>query len=136
MSGAHRGWVGVDLDGTLAQYDGWRHAAHIGAPVPLMQQRVIDWLKEGREVRIFTARIYPINECVRPEDILTFQPVTDRDRDAVLALRAIQAWCLEHFRAVLPVTNLKDYGMTMLYDDRCVTVEQNTGKIIGRPNGN
>lgn len=28
------GWIGVDLDGTLAIYDVWRGANHIGEPVP------------------------------------------------------------------------------------------------------
>ena len=27
---ASRGWIGVDLDGTLADYHGWRGAEHIG----------------------------------------------------------------------------------------------------------
>ncbi len=26
------GWIDVDLDGTLAQYDGWKGVAHIGEP--------------------------------------------------------------------------------------------------------
>ena len=26
-----KGWIGVDLDGTLAQYDHWRGIEHIGA---------------------------------------------------------------------------------------------------------
>lgn len=34
------GWIGVDLDGTLAFYDSWRGIDHIGAPIPLMLQRV------------------------------------------------------------------------------------------------
>ena len=28
------GWIGVDLDGTLARYDGWRGIDHIGEPMP------------------------------------------------------------------------------------------------------
>jgi hypothetical protein len=27
------GWVGVDLDGRLARYDGWQGASHIGEPI-------------------------------------------------------------------------------------------------------
>ena len=30
------GWIGVDLDGTLAYCDQWRGAPHIGEPIPLM----------------------------------------------------------------------------------------------------
>lgn len=27
-----QGWIGVDLDGTLAEYHGWKGAEHIGQP--------------------------------------------------------------------------------------------------------
>jgi len=50
------GWIGVDLDGTLATYGGWKGPDDIGAPVPAMMKRVKRWIGEGREVRIFTAR--------------------------------------------------------------------------------
>lgn len=39
MSGSS-GWIGVDLDGTLAHYDSWRGVDHIGAPVIPMLDRV------------------------------------------------------------------------------------------------
>ncbi len=55
------GWIGVDLDGTLAHYDGWAGPESIGEPIPLMMARVREWLALGREVRIFTAR------CCVPE---------------------------------------------------------------------
>jgi hypothetical protein len=51
------GWIGVDLDGTLAHYDGWVNTFHIGDPVPLMAARVRQWLENGEDVRIFTARV-------------------------------------------------------------------------------
>lgn len=49
---SNRGWIGVDLDGTLAHYDGWKGETHIGKPIPLMLARVKRWLAEGKEVRI------------------------------------------------------------------------------------
>jgi hypothetical protein len=49
------GYIGVDLDGTLARYDGWNNGV-IGEPIPLMQSRIWDWLGSGQEVRIVTAR--------------------------------------------------------------------------------
>lgn len=52
------GWIGVDLDGTLAHYEGWKGVEHVGAPVPAMLQRVKDWIAKGVEVRIFTARVF------------------------------------------------------------------------------
>ena len=103
------GWIGVDLDGTLAEYDRWRGPDHIGNPIPAMVARVKDWLRTGHEVRIFTARVW--NE---PED----HPVTNQ----------IQHWCLRHIGAMLPVTCMKDYGMIELWDDRAVQVIPNTGQ--------
>lgn len=46
------GWIGVDLDGTLARYDGWVGITHISDPVPAMQDRVVRWLDQGIDVRI------------------------------------------------------------------------------------
>jgi hypothetical protein len=106
-----KGWIGVDLDGTLAHYDGWMGASHVGAPVPRMLARVKRWLEQGREVRIFTARVGP-------------QP-NGEDLEARVA---IDAWCLEHLGRTLEVTAIKDYGMLQLWDDRCVQVIPNTGR--------
>lgn len=110
-----RGWIGVDLDGTLAEYDGWRGPDRIGAPVPAMVERVKLWLGEGKDVRIFTARI-------------SSDGTIERVMDAERARAAIQQWCIEHLGRVLPITNTKDYGMIELWDDRCVQVEKNTGR--------
>lgn len=113
------GWVGVDLDGTIAQYGGWkplvsnnqaRKLGLIGPPVPAMLERVKGWLTQGIEVRIFTAR------------------VCDGDPETV---KQIEEWCLEHVGRRLKVTNVKDYSMVALYDDRAVAVEQNTGRVLG-----
>jgi len=102
------GWIGVDLDGTLAHYTGWKGPEDIGEPIPEMVSRVLDWCNGGQEVRIFTAR------ASVPEQI---PPIVE--------------WCKEHLGRELPVTNVKDFGMIELYDDRCVQVEMNTGKLIG-----
>lgn len=111
------GWIGVDLDGTLAVYDGWHGETHIGAPVPRMVERVKRWLAEGREVRIFTARA----------STLPALPEENRDYSTSAAVTAIEAWCLEHLGVVLPVTCKKDYLMTELWDDRAVQIVPNTG---------
>lgn len=103
------GWIGVDLDGTLAQYDTWQGASHIGEPVPAMLERVKRWLAAGIEVRVFTARV------AIPESGV---------------VRAIEDWCLVHLGRALPVTCMKDYGMVELWDDRAVQVEKNTGRRI------
>lgn len=99
------GWIGVDLDGTLAEYGEWKGSDHIGEPVGGMAFRVRKWLAEGREVRIFTARA-----CV-PEQVA-----------------AVEAWTLKHFGVALQVTCKKDFGMVELWDDRAVRVKANEGE--------
>jgi len=109
-----RGWIGFDLDGTLAFYDGWQGVTHIGAPIMPMVDLVRSYLGEScYDVKIFTAR-------VAIEDPNELQEVTT----------AIQNWCIEHIGIALPITNRKDFAMVRLYDDRCMQVETNTGKLI------
>jgi hypothetical protein len=99
------GWIGVDLDGTLAHYSGWVSETHIGEPVAPMVARVKRWLAEGRIVKIFTARAHSLR-----------------------SVEAIQAWCQQHIGPVLEVTATKDYKMVELWDDRAVGVIPNTGR--------
>lgn len=108
-----KGWIGVDLDGTLAHYDVWEGIEHIGAPIPAMVARVKKWLEAGIEVRIFTARV------TKGKD----------DRDVKQARCVIEAWCEIHIGCKLKVTNVKDYGLIELWDDRAVRVAFNTGEI-------
>jgi hypothetical protein len=105
------GWIGVDLDGTLAEYHGWGSGA-IGKPVPLMVERVKRWHAEGKDVRIFTARV----SCANRNQL-------DAERECV----AVQIWCLEHLGFVPVVTCEKDYRMIELWDGRCHPVQLNTG---------
>lgn len=121
------GWIGVDLDGTLAQYNGWQGENHIGDPVPLMAARVHQWLEERKDVRIFTARVACDAQWIGPVGIP--EPMSKSE-----ARKEIERWCEKHFGRVLPVTSQKDYGMVELWDDRCVQVEPNTGRRLdGRP---
>ena len=102
------GWIGVDLDGTLAKYDGWKDGA-IGDPVPEMLFRVRKWLADGVAVKCMTARA-----CV-PEQVA-----------------AVRAWLDSHGLESVEVTNVKDFSMIELWDDRAVCVEPNTGRVVGR----
>ena len=101
------GWIGVDLDGTLAYYDGWKSPEHIGEPIPKMAERVREWLAQGREVRIFTARAGVREQIIH-----------------------VEKWCVKHFGVTLIVTDRKDFGMIELWDDRCVQIQPNTGEIV------
>jgi hypothetical protein len=104
-----RVWIGVDLDGTLAEYHGRISIEHIGDPVPAMLERVNAWLDEGIEVRIFTARVS--------------HPTLRRE-----AARVIGDWCQKHGLPRLRITNAKDFDMIELWDDRAVRVETNSGR--------
>lgn len=108
-----KGWIGVDLDGTLAEYDEWMGILHIGNPIEPMVQRVRRWIDEGHTVKIFTARASRGGE------------------EGKLAVRFVQQWCEKWIGHRLEVTNCKDLDMIELYDDRCVQVLKNTGTLVG-----
>lgn len=117
------GWIGVDLDGTLARYDGWVSEEHIGEPIPAMLAKVKAWRAEGIDVRIFTARVDGGEAAVAMGNA---EGEKFRDVDRIRGF--IERWCMEHVGEVLPVTNRKDYGMVELWDDRAVRVVANTGE--------
>jgi hypothetical protein len=102
-------WIGIDLDGTLAYYDGiWRGIIeHIGEPIRPMIEFVTDLLAQGKKIKIFTARA--------------------KNRDTI---PYIHKWLKENDLPEFEVTNEKDFGMIMLYDDRCSQVVTNTGEIV------
>lgn len=104
------GWIGVDLDRTLAYYDTWRGLTHIGRPIPQMLERVQRWVQEGKTVKIFTAR-YSLPDGPERDELVT----------------AIHKWLAEHNLPPLEVTNVKDFGCVEIWDDIAVQVIPNTG---------
>lgn len=98
------GWIGVDLDGTLAS-DASDDNMAIGEPVPEMAARVRRWHQAGVKVKIFTAR------ASNPVEI-----------------PKIKAWLLANKLPDFEITNIKDYQMVELWDDRAVEVIKNTGR--------
>jgi hypothetical protein len=109
-------WIGVDLDGTLAVYAEWNGPCSIGPIIPLMKDRILEWLSSGQvEVKIMTARVC----SSQPEGF------------AGKARKAIQDWLEENGLPRLDVTAEKDFKMIELWDDRAVQVEHNTGKAVG-----
>jgi len=109
-------WIGVDLDGTLAEYNGWKGPSNIGKPIELMVGRVKKWLDEGKDVQIVTARVHPGNQGKSESEL------------------AIRQWTKKVFGKSLRCRSDKDFDMIELWDDRCVQVETNTGKMIGGKN--
>lgn len=98
----------VDLDRTLAKYDGWKGAHVIGEPIKPMLELVKKWLREGKTIKIFTAR------ANRPDNI-----------------QYVDEWLVDNGIGGLEVTNIKGEDLFCIFDDRCVQVEPNTGKILG-----
>lgn len=104
---ANGGWlIAVDLDGTLAEWSDNQHINVIGRPIKPMVIRVRQWIKQGKQVVIFTARV-----------------ATKGQR------RLIRKWLKENNLPDLPITNKKDWRMKVFYDDRCVPVQRNKGVI-------
>lgn len=112
------GWIGVDLDGTLALT--CSNTREIGAPVAPMLSRVHDWLDQGLEVRIVTARVGASGVTLRDG---TVDDQCNAERQRAL----VEAWCVEHVGQRLMVTASKDVMMVELWDDRCVQVEKDKG---------
>lgn len=111
-----KGWIGIDLDGTLAHYDGWKGIEHVGEPVIPMVVRVRKMIADGEHVKIFTARVYGLSG-----DELT------------KAVQPIAKFCIDNFGHMLDVTCVKDFGMIALYDDRAYHVIPNTGTVVLPP---
>ncbi len=103
---ANKEWIGVDFDGTLAEYGGWDGATKCGKPIPKMVARVRRWLRDDKKVKIFTARA-----------------------DDEESVKAIKKWLKENDLPDLEITNLKDQYMVKLWDDKAVAVEKNTGEV-------
>lgn len=103
-----RGWIGVDLDGTLAKYDSWKGEDHIGDPIPAMLFRVKQWVSRGVRVKIMTARYH----------------------NGPRQIELIQDWLEKHDLPRLEVTATKDFKMIRLWDDRAIQVEENTGRRL------
>jgi hypothetical protein len=99
-------WIGVDFDGTLAEYGGWHGATKCGKPIPKMVARVRRWVGHGKKVKIFTARA-----------------------DDEKSVNAIKKWLKDNELPDLEITNIKDQYMVKLWDDKAVGVETNTGEV-------
>lgn len=109
-------WMGVDLDGTLAEYTGWVGPTSIGKPIPAMVARVKQWLAEGKTVKIFTARVFAGGRVT--------------EQELIEVRSAIDEWCLTYIGRPLEITCVKDFGMIELWDDRSVQVIPNTGETV------
>lgn len=98
-------WIGVDLDGTLAEITGTT-GRRIGKPVQPMLKRVKRWLADGKAVKIMTARRLDQGQ-----------------------IDELENWLMRHDIEKCGITNSKDPDMIELWDDNALRVERNTGKL-------
>lgn len=108
-------YIGVDFDGTMATYDGWKGATVLGKPVPEMVRRMQEAMRQGSQFWIFTARVNPAGH--KYKDSL----------DATEAFVAIAKWSMEVFGELLPITHEKNQLWQEIWDDRGRQVIENTG---------
>lgn len=142
-------WIGFDLDGTLAKYDGWKGIDNIGEPVKPMVDLIKKLHDEGKVVKILTARVAPRirDDGTVGEDFvkMTFlemnkflnYPKTPDElvghEGSVISASArffIRNWCQKHLGFVPEITHEKDQLMTDLYDDRVKQVVTNEGTLV------
>ena len=107
-------WTGFDLDGTLAEYDGWHGIDHIGKPIKPMCDLMKKIRAEGQKVKILTARVAPRKD----------------GSDTKEARKHIEKWCEKNLGFVPEITHEKDSLMDSLYDDRAIQVIPNTGIVL------
>jgi hypothetical protein len=99
--------VGFDLDGTIAYYEpGYCERRIIGPPIQTMIIEMNKWINAGFTVKIFTARVAEQS-----------------------SIKLIQTWLRENNLPEIEITNIKDPGLFLFYDDRAVHVRRNTGEV-------
>ena len=113
-----KAWIGCDLDGTLAKYDGWKGWQHIGEPVEKMVLKLKSYMERGLTVKIWTARCSKVSLA---RSNVTFEQMA----------KVIQDWTEKVFGKRLDVVTEKDCDMLFCFDDSIMQVEPNTGNIIG-----
>jgi len=135
MSDTHgvngEGWIGFDLDGTLAKYDGWQGLDHIGEPIEAMVRLAKKFHAEGKHIKILTARVAPRQneDGVFGEQGIILKNEYGVDQHYV-ASYFIRKWCEANLGFVPEIVHQKDHLMLELYDDRVKQVVPNKGVLV------
>ena len=78
--------IAVDLDGVLAQFEGWKGEDHIGSPLPGAMEFLQSLVSAGMQPVIFTTRTGPaLGEWIQkylPPDVLECLIVTSTKQPA------------------------------------------------------
>lgn len=99
------------MDGTLAEYHSNGDISKIGKPIEKMIVLLRYYLSRGFICKIFTTRA----------SVLEHIPT-------------IKQWLSDNNLPILEITNIKTFSCILIFDDRAVQVEENTGRILGNPN--
>lgn len=106
--------IAVDLDGTLAEYHGWKGVTHIGEPIKSVVDAVKAAYEDGAEIHIFTARV--------------------SDDESKAASYYISDWCVKHgLHFIRSITATKHKFFTEFWDDRAIQVIKNEGTFVMCP---
>lgn len=103
--------IAVDLDGTLAHYDGWKGIKHIGHVIPEVANAMERAQKEGADVWIFTARV-------------------SDPSDAEQAGKYVHDWLIKNNIKFEGITAVKHKFFSEFWDDRAIQVIKNTGEFV------
>lgn len=113
FAAANDKWLAVDLDGTLAVYNGWKGEDHIGDLILPMAEKIMKRVNDGWKVAIFTAR------------------VSGPEAEAAHAERVIWQWVEKHKMSayISGITAIKHKHFREFWDDRSFHVMPNSGYI-------
>lgn len=106
--------IAVDLDGTLAHYDGWKGITHIGRPIESVVAAMKEAKEDGAEIWIFTARV-------------------SSEGDGHHAAHYILDWLKMIDFVADGITATKHKFFTEFWDDRAIQVIRNTGEFVIHP---
>lgn len=118
-----QGWIAVDWDGTVVTYHGWTKWNEFGEPIKPMVDRIKQWLAEGQDVRIFTARVGLPHEDTKQETCFK----TGEKFTSVMMKHAIASHCEKIIGQRLRVQCYKDLHTIEIWDDRAIGVVANLG---------
>lgn len=120
----------VDLDGTIAEYDGWKGLEHIGDPIEGAQE-FIKKLQEFSTVIIFTTRMNL--DLNRKETFFDGIPLTNTATRRRKVHKLIWDWLVKHkFPEVIKIGIWAKEGKPIAsayVDDRAVVCNPQTTKL-------
>lgn len=111
-------WIGFDFDGTIAHtVKGKFKPEHIGEPIPKMIFLLKQYINDGKEVKIFSARV-------------STNGTIPSIYNALLSRFYMNKWCIKHIGRKIDIVCQKDFLMVKLYDDLAIRVIKDTGEIV------